>query len=195
METRFVCSGCGDLFDQEPSESKREYCDKCLAREKDLRDKLNNKEVVMCKKSPMWNAIEKEVKENKDAYLVNNKIDWDLVAETYIENNNIKDEEEVHSLVELIMREDPGPHGVTKSDTILELAKKNNWDIIEVDQIIAEEIETNVLMDNIQGLLNMVNKVTGQHRHGLKVSTRNLDNLCNRQLDFESYLEELKNKK
>ena len=37
-------------------------------------------------------------------------------------------------------------------------------------------------------LLNAINKVTAQHRHGMLVTKKALDNLANRQLDFENLL-------
>ena len=38
---------------------------------------------------------------------------------------------------------------------------------------------------DIQPLLNSINKVTAPHRHGQTVPKRDLDKLCNNQIDFE----------
>ena len=52
-----------------------------------------------------------------------------------------------------------------------------------------EVVEWVVLqMDNAQGLLNKVNRVTSSHRHGLKVRDKDLTELSNRQVEYEEAL-------
>jgi hypothetical protein len=48
------------------------------------------------------------------------------------------------------------------------------------------------LKEAIQGLTNKVNKVTAAHRHGGKPSVRALDELSNRQIDFENFIKDYK---
>lgn len=41
-------------------------------------------------------------------------------------------------------------------------------------------------MNELQHLLNKVNRVTSKHRHGLKIPKSDLDSLSNAQIDFEN---------
>ena len=48
------------------------------------------------------------------------------------------------------------------------------------------------LKNEIQSLLNKVNRVTCPHRHGQKIPRKDLDDLSNRQIDFGKFFENYK---
>ena len=48
-----------------------------------------------------------------------------------------------------------------------------------------------LLMAMITNFMGKVNRVTSQHRHGIKVSDRTLTRLSNKQIDLENLMEEL----
>jgi len=48
------------------------------------------------------------------------------------------------------------------------------------------------LWRKVESLLNKVNAVTCKHRHGQPLAKKHLDNLSNRQLEFEEFWEQYK---
>ncbi len=55
-----------------------------------------------------------------------------------------------------------------------------------------EHVEENkILKKALRSILNKVNRVTAEHRHGFKVRTKFLDDLSNRQIDVENMVENI----
>lgn len=59
------------------------------------------------------------------------------------------------------------------------------------NKLIKNVEENKILKRALNMLLNKVNRVTAEHRHGFKVRTKFLDDLSNRQIDVEKMVENI----